>query len=62
MKDSLEIDCDEIPVPFALLQGYWVVQNLQFVMIFARVVQIAIVAIAFYMFQMTYKYNKWIKG
>ena len=40
MKDSLkkakflEIDCDEIPVPFAVLQRYWVVQNLHFVMIF----------------------------
>ena len=53
MKDSpkkakfLEIDCDEIPVPFAVLQGYWVVQNLHLVMIFARVVQIAIVATGF---------------
>ena len=46
----LEIDCDEIPVPFAVLQGYWVVQNLHFVMIFARVVQIAIVATGFYMY------------
>ena len=56
MKDPLEkanfleIDCDEIPVPFAVLQGYWVVQNLHFVMIFARVVQIAIVATGFYMY------------
>ena len=55
MKDPLEkanfleIDCDEIPVPFAVLQGYWVVQNLHFVMIFARVVQIAIAATGFYM-------------
>ena len=55
MKDSLkkakflEIDCDEIPVPFVLLQGYWVVKNLHFVMILARVVQIAIVATGFYM-------------
>ena len=46
MKDSLEkgkfleIDCDEIPAPFAVLQGYWVVQNLYLVMIFAWVVQI----------------------
>ena len=45
----LEIDCDEIPVPFAVLQGYWVVQNLHLVMIFVRVVQIAIVATGFYM-------------
>ena len=55
MKDSLkkakllEIDRDEIPVPFAVLQGYWVVKNLHFVMILARVVQIAIAAIGFYM-------------
>ena len=60
MKDPLEkakfleIDCDEIPVPFAVLQGYWVVQNLHFVMIFARVVQIAIVATGFYM-----RYYRW---
>ena len=46
MKDSLEkgkfleIDCDEIPAPFHVLQGYWVVQNLYLVMIFAWVVQI----------------------
>ena len=40
----LEIDCDEIPVPFAVLQGYWVIQNLHFVMIFLRAVQIAIMA------------------
>ena len=39
----LEIGCDEIPVPFAVLQGYWVVQNLHFVIIFERVVQIAII-------------------
>ena len=45
----LKIDCDEIPVPFSVLQGYWVVQNLHFVMIFARVVQIAIVTTGFYM-------------
>ena len=31
-------------------RGYWVVQNLHFVMIFARVVQIAIVATGFYMY------------
>ena len=42
-KDSLkkakflQIDCDEIPVPLAVQQGYWVVKNLHFVMIFARV-------------------------
>ena len=41
----LEIDCDEIPVPPAVLQGYWVVKNLHIVMIFARVV----VATGFYM-------------
>ena len=41
----LEIDCDEIPVPPAVLQGYWVVKNLHTVMIFARVV----VATGFYM-------------
>ena len=55
MKDCLkkakfmEIDCDEIIVPFAVPQGCWLVQNLHFVIIFARVVQIAIVAIGFYM-------------
>ena len=45
----LEIDCDEIPDPFPVPQGYWVIKNLHFVMIFARVVQIAIVATGFYM-------------
>ena len=54
MKDCLkkakfmEIDCDEIIVPFAVPQGCWLVQNLHFVIIFARVVQIAFVAIGFY--------------
>ena len=45
----LEFDFDEIPVPFVLLQGYWAVKNLHFVMILARVVQIAIAATGFYM-------------
>ena len=45
----MEIDYDEITVPFAVPQGCWLVQNLHFVIIFARVVQIAIVAIGFYM-------------
>ena len=43
----LEIDFHEIPVPFAVLQGYKVVQSLHFMMIFARVVQIAIAATGF---------------
>ena len=47
---NLEIDCDEIPVPFALLQGYWVVQNLHFLMVFAQGVQIANEATGFYMY------------
>ena len=42
------IDCDEIPVPFSVLLGYRVVQNLRFVMVLARVVQIAVIATAFY--------------
>ena len=46
---NFRIDRDEIPVPFSALQGYLVDQNVHFVMIFERVVQIAIVATGFYM-------------